>query len=118
MNSENSNSGNGGEWDTLLTDRDELSEEEANSDKFIKPNIEYKLPAAKRAECREIVAEIKRFGVSQRQLLFLIQLLAMELEDVVAMRSIVKLIGERREETPLGLTDSSATPSGPKIIIE
>lgn len=106
-----------GEWDSFLVDGDTLSEEEASSDKFIKPNIEYKLPAQKRNECRDIVMEIKKFGVSQRQLLFLIQLLSMELEDTETMRRLVKVIGERRESIPLEAVDTASS-SAPLIIIE
>ena len=42
--------------------------------------------------CRQVVKEIGNFGVSDRQRLFIIYLLAMELEDVEAMRSITSLV--------------------------
>ena len=45
--------------DDFLTDP-ENAEEGVD---YIQPNIETKLPANKRNECREIVKEIKSFGV-------------------------------------------------------
>lgn len=41
--------------------------------------------------CRQILKEIGNFGVTQRQQLFLIYLLATELEDVEHMRAITSL---------------------------
>lgn len=49
---------------------------------------------AEKLECREIVKEIINFGISQRQLLELINLLALELEDDEQMRSIRAAIKE------------------------
>jgi hypothetical protein len=46
--------------------------------------------------------EIKEFGVNQRQILFLIHLLAMELENQEAMRAISKAVGDVRKEIPVG----------------
>lgn len=69
---------------------------------YIKPNIEFELTKEKRQECRDILMEIKNFGVSQRQILFLIGLLAMELENGDVMRSIVKAVGEQRKNVPIG----------------
>lgn len=74
----------------------------------IKPNIEIKLDSEKRRECRDIVTEIRNFGVNQRQILFLIQLLALELENREVMQRIVGVVGESREEIP---------PVGSSIII-
>ena len=68
---------------------------------YIKPNIDIKLPAHKRTECREIVREIKSFGVSQRQLLYTIYLLALELEDMKTLRAITKAIGDNRENVKI-----------------
>ena len=56
------------------------SEDDENAT-YIEPNIEFELPKEKRQECRNILMEIKNFGVSQRQILFLIRLLALELEN-------------------------------------
>lgn len=44
--------------------------------------------------CRQIVREINNFGISQRQTLLLIYLLASELENVEQMRVITKLVRE------------------------
>lgn len=43
------------------------------------------------AKCRNIVAEITNFGVSQDEILAVIHLLALELEDREQMNSIVTL---------------------------
>lgn len=80
----------------------ELGGESDEATVFIDPNIEHKLSKEKRQECRDIVQEIKRFGINQRQVLFLIQLLAMELESGTVMRALLKTIGEIREEIPVG----------------
>jgi hypothetical protein len=68
---------------------------------YISPNIEAKLPAPKRLECRKIVREIKDFGISQRQMLYIIYLLALELEDADTMQALVKAVGENREKFPV-----------------
>lgn len=86
-----------GAWDSLLTLEDEKSEDE----QYVQPNIEHKLPAHKRKECRDILQEIRTFGVSQRQMLYLIYLMSLELEDVTTMKALVKVIGEHRENTPI-----------------
>jgi hypothetical protein len=100
-----------GRWDSLLT-----NEEEAKSDEeYIVPNIEFKLPKEKRQACRDILIEIRKFGVSQRQTLYLIYLLALELEDRKVMQALVKAIGDHREEVPLALSDSNQ--ATPKIIV-
>ncbi len=49
--------------------------------------------------CRQIVQEIYNFGVSQRQIMFLIFLLASELENVEHMRSITHLVRNLRSDT-------------------
>lgn len=67
---------------------------------YVEPNIEYELSKEKRQTCRDIVREIKEFGVNQRQILFLVQLLAMELENRQAMQAISKAIGEVRKDIP------------------
>lgn len=50
------------------------------------------------AVSREIVQEIMDFGVSQKQILQIINLLALELEDNNLMRSIVDLCKEQKTE--------------------
>jgi hypothetical protein len=99
-------------WDTFLVHEDDAEEGVG----YIVPNIEFKLPKNKRQECREIVLEIRKFGVSQRQIMYLIYLMSLELEDLGAMRAIVKAIGENRENIPLSLSDTQK--ETPKIIIE
>lgn len=44
--------------------------------------------------CRQIVRELSNFEISQRQRLFLIYLLAMELEDVEKMKALTSLARE------------------------
>jgi hypothetical protein len=83
--------------DKFLTDVDEPEE----GVEYIKPDIELKLPAHKRNECREIVQEIKNFGATgQRQLLYLIYLLSLEIEDIETMRGLVAACKQGRKELP------------------
>lgn len=70
--------------------------------KLSEPNIEFRLTKEKRMECRDIVLELRDRGLSQRQFLYLIQILATELENVTAMKAIVAAVGENRENIPLG----------------
>lgn len=81
-----------------------MSEKENEEDNvtYVEPNIEHELQKDKRQICRDIVKEIKDFGVNQRQILFIIQLLTMELENREVMRSLSKAIGEARKEVPVG----------------
>lgn len=79
-----------------------MSEQDDENAVYVQPNIDHELPKEKRQICRDIVKEIKEFGVSQRQLLFLIQLLAMELENREALQAISKAIGEVRKDIPVG----------------
>lgn len=81
------------------------SEASTSNNQFIVPNIETKLPKHKRDECRDILKEVRDFGVSQRQILFLIHLLALELENTDAMRAIAKAVGEVREFIPVNVID-------------
>ena len=67
----------------------------------IEQNIESKLSAAKRMECREIVLQIKEFGVNERQKLYLVYLLALELENREVMLALTTAIGENREKVKL-----------------
>ena len=75
-----------------------LSDEAEEGVSYISPNVELKLPAAKRMECREIVREIKDFGINERQKLYLIYLLALELENREVMLALTSAIGENREK--------------------
>lgn len=84
-------------FDKFLTDADETEEGVG----YIKPDIELTLPKHKRTECREIVKEIKNFGVTgQRQLLYLIYLLGLEIEDQDTMKAITDACKDGRKELP------------------
>jgi hypothetical protein len=48
--------------------------------------------------CRQIVSEILKFGVNQKQILNIIKLLAMELEDRDALVAISAVVKEALEE--------------------
>lgn len=50
--------------------------------------------ASENQMCRQMVQEISTIGVTQRQQMMLIYLLAMELEDIEAMKSITSLVKE------------------------
>jgi hypothetical protein len=50
--------------------------------------------AAEKQVCRQILAEINKFGISQRQAMFLIYLLSSELEDIEAMQTLTTVIRE------------------------
>lgn len=50
--------------------------------------------AEEKTAARQIVNEISQFGVSQRQLMFIIYLLSMELEDVHKMQELSAIIRE------------------------
>lgn len=85
---------NTGKFDGMLTNESEAKEGEA----YVVPNyIETKLSKDKRQECRGIVKTINDFGVSQRQKLYLIYLLALELENRESMMKIAKVIGECKD---------------------
>lgn len=66
--------------------------------------------------CRKIVKEISLFEVTQRQRLFIIYLLALELENVELMRSIVELVHDSGQDdifvTQLGDDDGKINSEG------
>lgn len=68
---------------------------------YVTPSIEFQLSKEKRQACRDILLEIRNFGISQRQTLFLIQLLALELEDMAITKELMAVIGAKRETVPL-----------------
>lgn len=78
----------------------EFMEEEQPGVAYIRPHMEMKLTDKQRHECREIVSEIKKYGVNQRQFLYLIDLLALELERNEDMRRIRAAVVETREKMP------------------
>ena len=90
-----------GKFDRFL---DDVAEEGAT---YIKPNIEMKLSRDKRQACRDIVLEIKNYGVTQRQIWFLIHLLSLELENQELVRAIAEVIGDNREKIPVLETKKS-----------
>ena len=83
-----------------IHNNDEIQEDDEAA-VFIQPNPEHELSIEKRQECRNILREIKDFGVNQRQILFLIQLLTLELENGEAMRSIIKVVTSVRSTIPV-----------------
>jgi hypothetical protein len=81
-------------FDSMLTDENEAKQDEA----YVVPNyIETKLSKEKRLECRGIVKTINEYGVSQRMKLYLIYLLALELENRDSMLKIAKIVGECKD---------------------
>lgn len=50
---------------------------------------------------RDITQEILRYGVSQAQLRHIIKLLALELDDVNAMKTISQILTEKVNEQPI-----------------
>lgn len=77
---------------------DDVDEKEEGVE-YIKPDIELQLSEEKRKECREIIQEIKKFGVtSQRQILYLIYLLSLEVENINTMKKLVSICKTGRKE--------------------
>jgi hypothetical protein len=72
-------------------DNEEMSEN-------VELNIETTLSKEKRLECRQIVDEIRNFRVSQRQVLYLIELLALELENREVMISVTQAVKANRNK--------------------
>jgi|TARA_E500000331_G_scaffold272134_1_gene263923 hypothetical protein len=62
------------------------------SKKYGKTSEEEK--AEKSIQCRQIVLEINRFGVSESQRIQIIKLLALELENNLNMKKIINTIDE------------------------
>jgi hypothetical protein len=62
------------------------------------PTLYGQAQSEKRAEennvCRQIVREINNFGITQRQTLMLMYLLASELENVEHMRTLTRIVRE------------------------
>ena len=81
-------------FDDMLTSEDDVQEGEA----YVVPNyIETKLTKEKRMECRGIVKTINQHGISQRQKLYMIYLLSLELENRDSMMKIVKVVSEFKD---------------------
>lgn len=66
---------------------------------YIKPtSIETQLSKEKREECRFIVKQLNDFGFGQRQLLFLIELLALQLENRETMLAVKQAVATNRNK--------------------
>jgi len=84
-------------FDTFLIDPEEAEE----NVEYIQPDLELKLSKEKRTECRQVVQEIKNFGIrSQRQILYLIYLLSLEVEDPEIMKTLVSACKTGRRKIP------------------
>ena len=69
---------------------------------YIKPtSIETQLSKEKREECRFIVKQLNDFGFGQRQLLFLIELLALQLENRETMLAVKQAVATNRNKVPV-----------------
>ncbi len=66
--------------------------------------------ASEKLTCRQIVNEISRYGVSQRQLLFIIYLLAAELEDVHVMQELTSAVRQLSGDSLFIVDRSSEKP--------
>ena len=90
---------------TALEKLDSMLEDEAAEGvsyvKTAKGSIEVSLSKEKKDTCRDIVREIRNFGISQRQMVFLIELLALELENREVMLAIKSAVTENREKVPV-----------------
>ena len=58
-------------------------------------------------EAREIVAEIMNYGISQTQILYIINDLAMNLEDPDHLRRIVNVVRDAKEDALIVTSKSS-----------
>ena len=102
------------EIDSMLTDESETKEGEA----YVIPNyIETKLSKEKRLTCRGIVKTINEFGVSQRMKLYVIYLLALELENRDSMLKIVKVISECKDKIEDSKIVTTEEKSAKKLIL-
>jgi hypothetical protein len=64
-------------------------------------------------QCRQIIKEITKFGVSQKQILKIIELLSLELENIEHTREICGLI---KELNNLSVIDDETTQEGLKLV--
>ena len=81
-----------------MSDKDTFAETPREGVAYIHPSIETKLSKEKRDEVHQIVQEIKNFGASQRQLLYLIYQLALNLESRSALVAITQAVNTTREQ--------------------
>lgn len=81
-----------------MSEENLLTDEAKEGEAYVVPNyIETKLSKERRLQCRGIVKTINEFGVSQRMKLYLIYLLALELENRDSMMKIAKVVGECKD---------------------
>jgi hypothetical protein len=102
-------------------DKQRMSETHCNKlagEAYIVPNyIETKLPKEKRMECRGIVKTINEYGISQRMKLYLIYLLALELENRESMVKITRIVGECKDTIEDSKIVVGNEPTGKKILL-
>lgn len=85
--------------ESFLVDEKDIDETKS----YVRPNyIETELSPDRKKEARDIVKTINEFGVSQRQKLFIIYLLTLELEDRDTMHSLVDAIGKYHKNIKTG----------------
>lgn len=65
--------------------------------------------------CRKIAKEISQFGITERQRLFLIHVLAMEIEDVTIMQELTACIKELTNSN-IFLAAQEEDTSTPKVL--
>lgn len=83
----------------FLTDEKDIDPNQ----KYIRPNyIETELSSDRKKETRDMVKTLNEFGISQRQKLFLIYLLSLELEDRDTMISLTESIGKYHKNIGVG----------------
>jgi len=75
-------------------------EEEQPGVLYIKPRLDLTLSDKQKSDCWDILMEIRKFGINQRQLLFLIDILAMEVESNITMRAIRAATEAGRDKSP------------------
>jgi len=68
-----------------------------------------------RVKAREIVSEIMNFGVSQSQIVYIIRMLALELEDMSLMNDLNDVIVQSSRFTREASSDVQAVPKKTKI---
>lgn len=83
--------------------------------------IENKLPKEKKDEVHQIVQEVLKFGVTQRQLLYLIQQLSMNLENREIMLALIEVVSDNREKistkTSKIVTETGLPATGKKRLV-
>jgi acyl-CoA synthetase (AMP-forming)/AMP-acid ligase II len=68
-----------------------------------------------RAKAREIVSEIMNFGVHQSQIIYIIRMLALELENVKLMNDLNDVIVQSSRFTKEASSDVQAVPKKTRI---